>query len=196
MKTATKRTVVSHKVAMERKSKALDTLRSEFSKSRMTIVTDYRGSDKGLSVKDMTALRRKLREAKAEYLVVKNTLARKVANEAGITGLDSHFNNPTAIVVAYGDPVMATKALVDFQKDHKGPKGETLPVIKAAYLDGEVLDAAKIQQLANLPSREEIYGKLLGILVAPTRNLLALLNEPGRRMATILDQVSKKESAA
>jgi len=197
MKTATKRAVVSHKVAQARKAESLDKIRAEFGKAKMAIVTDYRGTDKGLNVKDMTALRRKLREAKAEYFVVKNTLARKVVKEMGIHNLDQHFNHPTAIVFAYQDPVMATKALVDFVKEKKGPKNEQgLPVIKAGLMDGEVLDVAKIQALANLPSREEIYGGLIGLLIAPTQNLLGLLNEPARRLATILDQYSKKEPEA
>jgi len=195
VKTAQKRAVVSHKVAMERKAKALDLIRGEFSRAKMAILTDYRGTGKGLNVKDMTTLRRKLHEAKAEYFVVKNTLARRIAREVGITDLDEHFNNPTGIVFAYHDPVLATKALVEFAKERiKGTKAESLPVIKAGYLDGQVLDVTKIQELANLPSREVIYGTLLGLLVAPTQNLLAMLNEPGRRLATILDQYSKKVS--
>ncbi len=194
MKTATKRGVVSHKVAQARKSEALDKIRAEFGKAKMAIVTDYRGGDKGLNVKDMTSLRRKLREAKAEYFVVKNTLARKVVKEMGIQNLEHHFNHPTAIVFAYQDPVVATKALVDFVKEKKTPKNEQgLPVIKAGLLDGQVLDVSKIQALAALPSREEIYGNLLGLLIAPAQNLLALLNEPSRALVTILDQYSKKQ---
>jgi large subunit ribosomal protein L10 len=189
--------VVSRKEAQARKAESLDKIRAEFAKAKMAIVTDYRGTDKGLNVKDMTALRRKLRDAKAEYIVVKNTLARKVVKEMGIHNLDQHFNHPTAIMFAYQDPVMATKALVDFVKEKKGPKNEQgLPVIKAGLMDGEVLDTPKIQALANLPSREEIYGGLIGLLIAPAQNLLGLLNEPSRRLVTILDQYSKKEPAA
>ncbi|HEY3998221.1 MAG TPA: 50S ribosomal protein L10 [Candidatus Xenobia bacterium] len=199
MKTATKQ-LTSRKVAQARKAESLDKIRSEFGKAKMAIVTDYRGDGKGLNVKDTTTLRRKLREAKAELVVVKNSLARKVVQEMGIKGLDQHFNHPTAIVFAYQDPVVATKALVDFVKENKktakDKDAQGLPVIKAGYLDGEVLDVQKIQVLANLPSREEIYGKLLGLLVAPTQNLLGLLNEPSRRLVTVLDQYSKKEEAA
>jgi len=197
LKTATKRAVVSHKVAQARKAEALDKIRAEFGKAKMAIVTDYRGTDKGLNVKDMTILRRKLREAKAEYFVVKNTLARKVVKEMGIHNLDQHFNHPTAIVFAYQDPVLATKALVDFVKEKKGPKNEQgLPVIKAGLMDGEVMDLAKIQALASLPSREEIYGGLIGLLTTSAQSLLGLLNEPSRRMVTVLDQYSKKEGEA
>lgn len=184
---------LTHKQAMARKSASLDDLRDCFKRSKIAILTDYRGDGKGLSVKDITILRAKLREQGAEYKIVKNTLARKVANEMGITGLDRHLENPTAIVFGYKDPVTAAKALADFVKERKV---NPLPVIKVASMDGAVLDAKGIDRLAQLPSREVIYQQLLGTFIAPHQALMRLINEPGRRMASIAHQISEKKPEA
>lgn len=180
---------LTHKQAMARKSESLTQLREKFGKAKIAILTDYRGPEKGLTVKDITALRARLREHGGEYAVVKNTLARKVANEMGVTGLDKHFENPTAIVFGYGDPVNAAKVLTDFLKERKQ---NPLPVVKAGLMDGEVLAPQNIQALASLPSREVLYQQLLGLFIAPHQNLMRLLQEPGRRVASITHQISEK----
>jgi large subunit ribosomal protein L10 len=182
---------MTHKQAMARKTASLDELREKFKQAKIAILTDYRGADAGLSVKDITLLRAKLREQDGEYKVVKNTLARKVVNEMGITGLDNHFENPTAIAFGYKDPVTLAKALSDFLKDRK----QKPPYIKAAFMDGEILDTRGIDALAALPSREVIYQQLLGLMIAPHQQLMRLLNEPGRRMASIAHQISEKQPA-
>ena len=181
---------LTHKQAMARKTASLDELRDNFKRSKIAILTDYRGEGKGLSVKDITTLRQKLRDQGAEYKIAKNTLIRKVANEMGITGLDAYLENPTAIVFGYKDPVTAAKAVADFVKDRKV---NPLPVIKVASMDGVMLDAKGIDRLAQLPSREVIYQRLLGLFIAPHQNLMRLFNEPGRRMASIAQQISEKQ---
>lgn len=183
---------LTHKQAMARKSESLDELRDKFKRAKIAILTDYRGETQGLDVKEITSLRAKLREQSGEYKVVKNTLARTVAHELGITKLDGHFENPTAIAFGYKDPVTLAKALSDFLKDRK----QKPPYIKAALMDGEVLDPKGIDALAALPSREVIYQRLLGLLIAPHQQLMRLLNEPARRMASITHQVSQKQPAA
>lgn len=180
---------LSHTQAMERKSASLDELREKFANAKIAILTDYRGEASGMTVKDITALRGKLREQNGEYKVVKNTLARKIVKELGIEGLDSHFENPTAIAFGFKDPVTLAKALSDFLKERK----QKPPYIKAAYMDGQVLDAKGIDALASLPSREVLYQQLLGMLIAPHQQLMRLLQEPGRRMASIAHQISEKQ---
>jgi len=180
---------LTHKQAMARKTEDLEELRDSFNRSKIAILTDYRGEGRGLNVKDISILRQKLREQKAEYKIVKNTLARKVANEMGITELDHHFENPTAIVFGYADPAPAAKVLSDFIKDRKL---NPLPVIKAAVMDGSLLDPKGISALAALPPREVLYQRLLGLFIAPHQNLMRLLQEPGRRMASITHQISEK----
>ncbi|NDD26741.1 MAG: 50S ribosomal protein L10 [Proteobacteria bacterium] len=180
---------LTHKQAMARKTASLEELREKFGNAKIAILTDYRGEGDGLDVKDITALRGRLREQDGEYKVVKNTLARKVVGELGITGLDAHFENPTAIAFGYKDPVTLAKALTDFLKERK----QKPPYIKAAYMDGQVLDAKGIDALASLPSREVIYQQLLGMLIAPHQQLMRLLQEPGRRVASITHQISEKQ---
>lgn len=184
---------LTHKQAMARKTESLDELREKFKKSKIAILTDYRGPGAGLTVKDISNLRARLREGQGEFKVVKNTLARKIANELGITGLDKHFENPTAIAFGYQDPVATAKALSDFIKDRKK---DPLPVIKAGLMDGNVLDPQGLQKLAALPSREVIYQQLLGLIIAPHQQLMRLLQEPGRRMASITRQISEKTGEA
>lgn len=179
---------LTHKQAMARKSATLDELRDKFKRAKIAILTDYRGEAQGLDVKEITSLRARLREQSGEYRVVKNTLARTVIHELGITTLDRHFENPTAIAFGYKDPVTLAKALSDFRKDHK----QRPPHIKAAFIEGTVLDAKAIDALAALPSREAIYQQLLGMLIAPHQQLMRLLQEPGRRMASITHQISEK----
>lgn len=180
---------LQHKQNMARKAEGLEELREKFRTSKIAILTDYRGTEAGLSVKDITKLRAALREQNGEFRIVKNTLARKVAQEMGIEGLDRHFEHPTAIAFGYQDPVGVAKALTEFIKDRKQ---NPLPTIKAGYMDGQVLDTRGLQALAALPSREVLYAQLLGLIIAPHQQLMRLLNEPGRRMASIAHQISQK----
>jgi len=180
---------LQHKQNMARKAAGLDELREKFRNSKIAILTDYRGDGAGLSVKDITALRTRLREQKGEFKIVKNTLARKVAQEMGIQGLDRHFEHPTAIAFGYQDPVGIAKVITDFIKDRKQ---NPLPTIKAGYMDGQLLDGAGLQRLAALPPREVVFAQLLGLIIAAPQQLMRLLNEPARRMASITHQISQK----
>lgn len=174
----------------ERKDEVLATLRDCFEKSSIAILTDYRGQAKGLKVKEITDLRGKLREGNAEYRVAKNTLIRRTLHDMGIEGLDQHLEGPTAVAFGYGDPAGTAKAVLDYSKDQKP---SNLPTVKAAYMDGQILDAARLQQIAELPSIDQLRMQLLGLILAPHRQLLGMLQAPGRSMATVLDAWTKKE---
>jgi len=180
---------LTHKQAMARKGQMIDEIRDKFKKAKIAILTDYRGAANGLTVKEISQLRAKLREQKGEFKIVKNTLARKVTNELGIKGLEKHFENPTAIAFGYADPVGVAKAVNDFLKERKQ---NPVPVVKAGYMDGQVLDPRGLQALAALPPREVIFQQLLGLIIAAPTQLVRLLNEPGRRMAFIARQISEK----
>ncbi|MDP4675589.1 MAG: 50S ribosomal protein L10 [Candidatus Nanopelagicales bacterium] len=127
----------------------------EFRSSTATVLTEYRG----LSVAQLKALRRSLADI-ASYTVVKNTLTKRAAQEAGVEGLDELFVGPNAIAFIKGDVVTAAKGLRDFAKDNPGL------VIKGGYMDGRVLDAAEIAKLADLESREVLLAKLAGAMKA------------------------------
>ncbi len=151
------------------------------------ILSDYRG----LTVADITELRRKLSSDQTTFRVLKNTLVKRAASEAGIEGLDEHLQGPIAIAFCGGDITAAAKALNDFGKD-----SEKLE-IRAGLLDGKVIDASQVVVLANLPSRDELLAKLVGSLNSPLSGLVRVLNRPPQSLATVLGQIVKqKEEAA
>jgi large subunit ribosomal protein L10 len=127
--------------------------------SSCTVVADYRG----LTVAQVTQLRKTLREAGIEFQVLKNTLVRRATAEAQLTDLDAILTGPTAI--AFGNDVVApAKILSDFAK-----KNDKLQ-IKGGVVEGRVVDQAQIKALADLPSREGLLSMLLSVLQAPMRN--------------------------
>ncbi len=130
------------------------------------VVVDY----KGINVADDTLLRRQLREAGVEYFVVKNTMLRFAAKEAGLDGLNSVLEGTTALAISKEDPIAAAKVLSKFADDHKNF------TIKAGYMDGEVMDVDKVVALGKLPSKEQLVGQLVSVLVAPIRGLAVALN--------------------
>ncbi len=133
------------------KAAAVAELTDKFRNSSAAVLTEYRG----LTVAQLKTLRRSLGE-NAQYAVVKNTLTKIAANEAGITTLDDLFNGPTAVAFVTGDPVTSAKGLRDFAKDNPNL------VIKGGVLDGKALSADEIKKLADLESREVLLSKLAG----------------------------------
>lgn len=144
----------------EEKSQLVADVTSKLKESSCTIVADYRG----LTVKQVTELRRQLREAGVEFQVLKNTLVRRATAEAELTELDSALTGPTAIAFSKDDVVAPAKILSDFAK-----KNDKLSV-KAGVVEGKVVDVNQIKALADLPSREGLLSMLLSVLQAPMRN--------------------------
>src|SRR6476646_4017148 len=137
------------------KQAAVAEIVDSFNDSAGAVLTEYRG----LTVKQLRDLRRALGE-NANYAVVKNTLTKLAAKEAGVEGFDDLLNGPTAIAFINGDVVEAAKGLRDFAKAHPAL------VIKGGVLDGKSLDASEIAKLADLESREVLLGKLAGGMLA------------------------------
>lgn len=144
--------------AVEEVSRALD-------QHAATLVTHF----SGLTVQDMAELRARLREANAEMRVVKNTLTRRAAERAGVAELAEHLTGPTSLVFCAEDPVGPAKTLKAFAKDHPGL------VIRAGYLDGQVLGQDEATALAELASREELLARLAGLLHGALANTARLL---------------------
>jgi large subunit ribosomal protein L10 len=122
----------------------------------------------GLSVKNMTELRRRFRRAGIDYVVIKNTLALRAVNESGLTG--ERLKGPTGIVVG-SDPVSAAKVLSDFAKEN-----EQRPVVKGGLLDGRAIEPAQVKQLASLPSREQLLAELGAGFMSPMAAFAGALN--------------------
>ncbi len=180
----------THAEAMKRKSESLEELRKSFKEASIAVVTDTRGDAAGMSVKQMTELRKRLREHKGELRVVKNTLALKVAKECGIEGLEGPLAGPTAIAFGYGDPAAIAKTILDYSKE---TKPLNLPKVKGAVLENKVFDAKRVEAIASLPSREVVLAQLLSLIITPHRQLLGMINAPGRSMATVIDAWRRKQ---
>jgi len=163
------------------KAAAVAEIVDSFNDSSGAVLTEYRG----LTVKQLQELRRSL-GANANYAVVKNTLAKLAATEAGIEGFDDLLTGPTAIAFINGDVVEAAKGLRDFAKANP-----TL-VIKGGVLDGKPLDASEIAKLADLESREVLLGKLAGAMLASLSQAVYLLNAPIAQVARLAGALQAK----
>jgi large subunit ribosomal protein L10 len=152
-----------------------------FNESSATVITEYRG----LTVKQVTELRQAL-GAEATYAVVKNTLTRRAAAEAGVSIDDSLLVGPTAIAFVKGDPVTAAKGLRDFAKTHP------LLVIKGGVLEGRVLSPAEVNQIADLESREVLLAKIAGVLKALPTRAAGLFQAPLSQVAQLAKALEEK----
>lgn len=132
----------------------VEVLTAQVKASPNIYVTDFAGLD----VAKITDLRRRLRQAGARYVVVKNTLAQRALAANQVTTLDSHLAGPTGLVFAGSDPLAAAKVLGQFAKEHQKPS------VRAGLVDGKTVDAAYVKRLGELPSRDELLGQFLGCL--------------------------------
>jgi large subunit ribosomal protein L10 len=170
-------------MARAEKQAAVAEIVDSFNDSAGAVLTEYRG----LTVKQLQELRRSL-GANANYAVVKNTLAKLAAKDAGIDGFDDLLTGPTAIAFIKGDVVEAAKGLRDFAKANP-----TL-VIKGGVLDGKALDAKEVAQLADLESREVLLGKLAGAMLASLSQAVYLLNAPIAQAARLVGALEAKRA--
>jgi large subunit ribosomal protein L10 len=163
------------------KAAAVAEIVDQFNDSAGAVLTEYRG----LTVKQLQDLRRSLGE-NANYAVVKNTLTKLAAKEAGVEGFDDLLNGPTAIAFINGDLVEAAKGLRDFAKANPAL------VIKGGFVDGASMDAKEIAKLADLESREVLLGKLAGAMLASLSQAVYLLNAPLAQAARLAGALQAK----
>lgn len=154
------------KMTRERKQQIVAGLRTRLTESPNLYVTDFTG----IAVKPMTELRRKLRAAGGEYIVVKNTLALQALEAAKVEGLREVLDGPTAFVFAGEEPLTTAKVLAEFQKEHQSL------TIKAGLVDGRRVSAAEVKRLASLPSRDVLLAQLAGTLEAPLAGFVGALS--------------------
>lgn len=167
------------------KKQVVEEVRQELERASVAIVTRYRG----LSVSDMTQLRREVRTSGSQYRVVKNTLARRASQGTDFEGLGEFLTGPTGITTSV-DPVAPAKALVEFSK-----KNPMLEVV-GGVLNGAVLSADAINELAKLPSREVLAAKLLGTMMAPLQNFVGVLAAIPTSLVRVLDRVRESKEQA
>lgn len=154
-------------ITLEKKKSEVDILAAKISASCAGVLVDY----KGINVADDTKLRKEFREAGVQYAVIKNSMLRFALKKAGYDAFDGVLEGTTALALSENDPICAAKIAADYAKKIK--KGFEL---KAGFMDGHTLDAAKVNELGNLPSKEQLVGQLLSVLTANVRGLAVALN--------------------
>jgi large subunit ribosomal protein L10 len=162
-------------VLRAKKTEIVDSLRGVFSDAGVVVVTHYQG----MSVAEVTELRRGMREAGARFRVTKNRLAKIALADTPYAALAGLFTGPTAIAFS-SDPVAAPKAAVGYAK-----RNEKLAIIGGA-LGGSLLTPEQVRALADLPSIDEVRARLVGLLTTPAARLVSLLQAPGAQLARVL----------
>ena len=175
-----------------KKNQTVSELRAIIAGSKGAILTDYRG----LTVAEVTNLRKKLRDSKAEYHIVKNTLFKLALGSQISPELEALLTGPTAIVFAQDDIVAPSKAILDFVAAAK--KKDVL--VKGGYLDGKVYDLKQVQAISKLPPRQHLVAQLIGTLNGPAANLVgtldSIIGEFVRTVQAIADQKGGDAPAA
>ncbi|WP_194747712.1 50S ribosomal protein L10 [Staphylococcus chromogenes] len=161
---------------IEAKKQHVDEIAEQLKSSVSTVFVDYRG----LTVAEVTDLRKQLREAGVQYKVYKNTMLRRAAEKAGIEGLDEYLAGPTAVAFTTEDVVAPAKVIAGFAKEHEALE------IKTGVMEGSVISADQVKTVGSLPSNEGLVSMLLSVLQAPMRNFAYAVKAVGE---------SKEESA-
>lgn len=172
----------------EKKKAIVAELKNKLTSAKGAVLVSY----KGLSVAQDTALRVELRKAGVNYHVVKNTMTRIAATEAGMEGLVSHLEGTTALAVSAEDAVAPAKVISEFMKKNN-LEDQGILTIKAGIVEGQVVSADEVKAIASLPSREVLIGKLLGSIQAPLSNTVGIMGSMLRSIVTVLDAVRKQK---
>lgn len=167
------------------KQQTVKDVAEKMEKAQAMVLYDYRG----LTVDEVSKLRADFRTAGVEYKVIKNNILKRAADSLGYEGLDEIFKGPTAIAFGYEDPVGPAKILAKTVKDLKKTE------IKGGILNGQAIDAASVDNLAKLPSKEELIAKMLGSMNAPITNFVGTLNAIPASFVRVLNAIREQKEA-
>lgn len=173
-------------MARPEKEAMVQEIQERLSKAQGAVLADYRG----LNAEEMTQLRRETRKAGVEFKVLKNTLTVLAARALDMNDLESYLTGPTAIAFGYSDPVAPAKVLSEFAKKSKALE------IKGGIVEGKVIGAAAVENLANLPGREELLSMVLRGMQAPIAGMVNVLQGNIRNLVYALEAVRKQKEAA
>lgn len=165
------------------KTRVVQELNDKFSRAKSVILTDY----KGLTVKELSDIRNRLRKCGAEYKVVKNTIALRAAEGTGVQNVHDYFTGTTGVVISYDDFMTPMKTLIEYANKLDVFK------IKVGVLEGAVLNPAMIKDVAYLPSREVLIAKALGSMKAPIYGLASTLHGILRQFAYVINAVKQSK---
>jgi large subunit ribosomal protein L10 len=168
----------------EQKQENLNALTEQFKNSKSAMVVGFNK----LTVAKDQEFRNQLREAGAKYQVVKNTLARIAVKETPFEGMTDHFKGVTAVAWTENDPVVLSKTVSKFVKDN----GEIFS-FKVGVVDGKVVDLKQVEQIASLPSKEELISKLLFVLNAQAQRIATVINAVPRNLAVVIKQIGDQK---
>lgn len=161
----------------------MSALAAKLGKAKAVILAEYRG----LKVSEVTEIRKELKKNDGEFKVVKNRLAKRAIVGTPWALLEKYLAGPMAIVASYRDPVILSKVLAKYAESFSALK------LKAGCLDGKLLEVKDLQALAKLPSKEELYAKLLGTLLAPAGGLVRVLRGVPQKLAIALEAIADKK---
>lgn len=166
------------------KNEKIEYFKKQFEQAKVAIVTDYRG----LSVDEITQLRRALQKENSDFTVTKNTLCKIASKGTNFEAIESLMQGPNAIAFGFGDEVSAAKVVAKFIKENK--KGEII----GGVMEGNLLNANEAKKLANMPSREELYAKMLGSINSPASGIVYGVNGVMSALVRAIDAVAKQKA--
>ena len=171
---------------LSEKQAIVEALAQRIQNASAGVLVDYRG----ITVGEDTALRAELRKEAVDYSVVKNTLTRKALDKLGMSDLDHVLNGTTSLATAESDPIAPFRIINDYSKK----LGERFN-IKAAFMDGQILSESEIAEIAELPSKDALYAKVLGTMIAPITGLAVCLGQILEQKGGSLEPAAAEEAA-
>lgn len=163
----------------ELKAQKLEEIDETLSQAKSIFITDF----SGLTVEEVTRLRKEFRKNKVKYLVVKNTLARISAKKYGYEKISPYLTGPTGLAIALDDPTAPVRVIFDFKKDKEKP------AIKAAFLEGQLLDKASAEAVRNIPPRPILYAQVVSAIAAPLSGFVGGLQQLIAKLAYTLNAI-------
>lgn len=167
------------------KIKIVEEMTDKFSRASSFFMADFTGVD----VNTVNELRQEFFDQNVEYRIVKNTLAKLSLDKAGIDGFDGYLKGVNAYAISYDDPTTPIRIIKDFKKKKLKDKLE----LKAAFFEGQVIEATGVEALANLPTKQELLGQLVGMLASPMTKLARTLQAPMSNTVGVLKSLEEKK---